>query len=106
MPLDRVPDGHHKFSCSQWWNELPPMVQKFKNQQGRIMFNKDLLSPVGWVSKYKMMMSRTEGYIASVVASMARVEGNLDDAIQIVFRRLIASSDSIYLRAKSRFVFT
>lgn len=101
-PTDSVPDGHHKIPNSSWWDDLPSLEGYAKDQKGRIMFITDLQKHVGWSNKFKMMFSRTKGYISSIVASMARVADNVDTALQEVFKRLIFDSKDIDLRARAK----
>lgn len=122
-PTEKPYDGHNDQPVASWWLELPQLGVQLKTQgkdgkKGPIMFNR-VMARLGvldyrilktyvsreWYGAHKTMMSRAEGYIASMAASMARVPENVDKCIQIVFRRLLKEGDIIYARAMSRFVF-
>ena len=104
-PTKQVNDHKHEPDDADWWHELPDIEvrsRKSDNVYNR-MVARNSLHHVAWKNKYKMMRDRAYGYLASIVVSIAGVRGDVDNALNVVYRRLWRDSEEIKLRALTRF---
>lgn len=104
-PTAQVNDHKHEPVIADWWHDLPDIEvrsTKSDNVYNHMVANSALHHP-SWRNRYKMMRDRAYGYLASIVVGIAGTKRDVDNALNVVYRRLWRDSEEIKLRALSRF---